>query len=92
MTSFDRVERAIIKFSSNIGNTPTETIKMMHTTAQNEDLTCALVFKRHKRFSYRRSSLDDDKGSGRKPRLDSDAITSIRDEFDIDRHLKRFRL
>jgi len=46
-----------------------------------------LVFKRHKRFSGGRSSLDDDKGRGRKPRIDSDAITSIRDEFNIDHRL-----
>jgi len=30
---------------------------MMHTTAYNEDLTCALVCKRHTRFSCGRSSL-----------------------------------
>jgi len=60
---------------------------MMHTTAYNENLPCALVFKRHKWFSGGRSSLDDDKGRGRKPRIDSDAITSILDEFDIDRRL-----
>ena len=30
-------------------------------------------------------ALDDDKGRGRKPRIVSDVITSIRDEFDIDR-------
>ena len=59
----------------------------MHTTALNKDLTCALVCKRHTRFSCGRSSLDDDKGRGRKPRIDSDAITSILDEFDIDRRL-----
>ena len=67
--------------------TSIETFKMMHTTAYNEYLTCALVFKRHNRFSGRGSSLDDDKDRGPKPRIDSDAITSIRDEFDIDRHL-----
>ena len=39
------------------------------------------------RFSCGRRSLDDDKGRGRKPRIDSDTITSIRDEFDIDRRL-----
>ena len=30
-------------------------------------------------------ALDDDKGRGRKPRIVSDVIMSIRDEFDIDR-------
>jgi len=34
MTSSNRAKvRAIIKFSSDIGKTPTETFKMMHTTA-----------------------------------------------------------
>ena len=59
----------------------------MQTTAYNEDLTCALVFKRRRRFSGGRSLLDDDKGKGRKPRIYSDAITSIWDEFNIDRRL-----
>ena len=88
MTSSDRVlVRAIIQFCSNIGKTPTETFKMMHTTAYNENLPCALVCKRHRRFSGGRSLLDDDNGKGRKPRIESDTITSNRDEFDIDRRL-----
>ena len=40
----------------------------------------------------RKKSLDNDKDRGRKPRIDSDAITSIWDEFDIDRRFNGFRL
>ena len=46
-----------------------------------------MVFKRHKRFSDGRCTLDDDKDRGQKPRIDSDDITSILDKFDIDLRL-----
>ena len=58
---------------------PTKTSKMMHTTAQHKDVKHALVFKLDKRFSAGRSLLDNDKGRGWKPRIDSNVITSIRD-------------
>lgn len=88
MTSADRMEiRTIIKFCSDLGKTPTETLKMMHTTTRHKDVKRALVFKWHKRFSDGRSSIDDDRGRGRKRIISGNVISLIQEALDVDRRL-----
>ena len=79
--------RPTIKSCSDLGKTPTETFKMMHTTTQHKHATRALVFRWHTWFSDGRSSLEDDTGRGRNRKVDSNVKTTIRDALDVDRHL-----
>lgn len=79
--------RANIKFCMELGKTPTETFKMMQRTPSNSSVKRALVFKWYKRFADGRDSLEDDEGRGRKTKISSDVVASVREALDSDRRL-----
>lgn len=88
MTSTERTEvRANIKFCMELGKTPTETFKMLQRTPSNCSVKRALVFKWYKRFADGRDSLEDDEGRGRKTKISSDVVASVREALDGDRRL-----
>ena len=62
MSSSDNVEtRAVIRFCTNLGKTPTETTNMMQQVNKDKPGACRLlVFKWHKLFRGGRETIEDD--------------------------------
>ena len=88
MSSSDRLEiRAIIKFCHDLGNTPTQTLKMIEQTKRERLVSRALVFKWHRRFANGQDSLEEQDGRGRKKQYGATTVTSIREALDADRRL-----
>ena len=78
MTPSDRLEiRVIIKFSQDLGKTPTQTLKMIEQTKRENLVSRALVFKWHRRFAVGQDSLEEQEGRASKKETlwsdDSDA-------------------
>ena len=88
MASTERTEvRAVIKFCRDIGKTPTQTYKLMKSTPGRSTVSRLLVFKLFKRFEDGRTSLQEEEGRGRKPKINQRLITSVHDALKEDRRL-----
>ena len=76
----------IIKFYQDLGNTPTQTLKMIEQTKKEHLVSRALVFEWHRRFADGHNSLE--KQEGRAVKKETAMImTSIREALAADRRL-----
>ena len=88
MVSAERTEvRAVIKFYRDIGKTPTQTYKLMKSTPGRSTVSRSLVFKWFKRFEDGRTSLQEEEGRGRKPKINQRLVTSVHDALKEERRL-----
>lgn len=73
-------QRAVIKFNARLGNSASETFRMMQQVYGNACLSRSNVFVWHKRFLNGRDSLEDDEHTGRPISIRTpDSICKVRD-------------
>lgn len=78
-------QRAVIKFCTNTGMTPSDTYKFM-ARASGEHKACrSLVYKWHRRFTDGRTTIEDDSRCGRPSFKDAATIKKIKDVILTDR-------
>ena len=63
--SEEQEQRVCIKFCVKLGRNVEETFEMLRTAFVVQCLSCARIFKWHKRFKEGRDSVDDNPRSGR---------------------------
>ena len=79
--------RAIIKFCCELGYSPTKILKMIKQSPAGSNVSLTQVYEWHRRFREGRKSLEDDKGRGRKPSVDSTFVDTIKDVVLRDRRV-----
>ena len=78
MTSEEKAEQRIkIKFCVELGKTPMETKKLLETTGRGSDVSRALVYRLHKRFTEGRTTPYDDLKPGRPSVIDSKVTSQV---------------
>jgi histone-lysine N-methyltransferase SETMAR len=88
MTSTNSKEnRTVIKFLTELGNTPTQTYELMQRTSMKSSVSRALVFRWHRRFKDGQKQIEDEPGRGRKSIIDATLIESVKDVVYGDRRV-----
>ena len=77
--------RGVIKFCSEAGMTPIDTLKFISKGPTSVKCSRSLVFKWHQRFSTGDTSLEDRSRSGRRKITDADEILKVENMLDEDR-------
>lgn len=79
--------RAIIKFCTDLGKSPTDTLKLIKQANRKSAVGRSFVFKWHRRFTNGQVSLEEEEGRGRKKLHGVKMVTSIRSAVETDRRL-----
>lgn len=69
-------QRSYIKFCVELGRTPVQTKNMLKQTQCGRNISRALVYRWHKRFSDKLFSKNESKGAGR-PSVTTEELTSV---------------